>query len=203
MATTSYDKVAKTFHWLIALAIIGMLALGWTMGEAPNGPGKFALYGLHKSIGITILLLSLLRLGWRLAHVAPPLPVAMKAWEKAAAHITHGLLYLLMIGLPLSGWTMVSTSSRNIPTTLFGLVPLPPLPIVSTLANKQELNDFSHESHEMLAYGMAALLVLHVAAALKHHWMDRDDVLTRMAPRAFTGTLDRLRGAKPTPTTGA
>ncbi|MER2519179.1 MAG: cytochrome b [Bdellovibrionales bacterium] len=196
MTNPSYDKVAKTFHWLIALAILGMLALGWTMGDAPNGPGKSALYGLHKSIGIAILLLSLLRLGWRLAHSAPPMPSAMKTWEKALARIVHGLLYVLMIGIPLSGWAMVSTSSRNFPTVLFGLVPLPHLPIISTLANKQEINEFAHESHELLAYGMVALLVLHVAAALKHHWIDRDDVLTRIAPRIFTGFLDKLRCAK-------
>lgn len=194
MATASYDKVAKTFHWVIALAILGMLALGWTMGEIPNGPDKFALYGLHKSIGIAILALSLLRLGRRLAHSAPPLPETMKICEKALAHIVHALLYAMMIGIPLSGWIMVSTSARNFPTILFGLIPLPHLPVVSTLANKEQIHDISHESHEILAYGLAALLILHVAAALKHHWRDRDDVLTRMAPRACAGFLNKLRG---------
>lgn len=195
MTITSYDKVAKTFHWGIAFAILAMLALGWTMGEVQDGPNKNALYGFHKSVGITILFLSLLRLGWRVAHASPPMPETMRKWEKALAQLVHGLLYALMIGLPLSGWIMVSTSARNFPTVLFGFVPLPHLPIVSEMADKQSVNHFSHESHEILAFGMVILLVAHVAAAIKHHWIDRDDALTRMAPRAFGGFLNKLRGA--------
>jgi len=196
-SSTSYGTVAKTLHWLIAAAIVTMLVIGWTMTSLPrNNPHIFALFQWHKSIGITILLLSLFRLGWRLMHPAPPLPAGMPAWEKFAARATHVLFYVLIIGMPLTGWVIVSTSPFNLPTMLYGIIPWPHLPVLPDLANKKEIGHTFGDVHGILAYIMAGLLVLHVAAAHKHHWFDRDDVLTRMAPGPIARWLDRLRSKK-------
>jgi polyisoprenoid-binding protein YceI/cytochrome b561 len=125
-----YTTVAIALHWLIALAILAMLAIGLTMTHVKLAPvDKFKLYQLHKSIGLTILALALLRLGWRLVHRPPALPAAMPAWERGAAEGTHVLLYGFMIGLPLLGWAMVSASPFNLPTVLYGVLPWPHLPI--------------------------------------------------------------------------
>jgi cytochrome b561 len=195
-APPSYSAVAKTLHWLIALAIIGMLALGWIMTSQPNGPAKFSLFQWHKSIGITILLLSLVRLGWRLTHQVPRLPGSMPRWEKYAANVTHVIFYVLIIGMPLTGWIIVSTSSLNIPTILYGFIPWPSLPILPTLDNKRDIGHAFGAIHGFLAYFVVGLLLLHIGAALKHHFMTRDDILLRMAPRWMTGFLNVLRRQK-------
>jgi cytochrome b561 len=189
--STSYNAVAKTLHWLIALAIIFMLALGWFMGELPNGFPKFFAFQFHKSVGITILLLSLCRLGWRLTHEAPPLPPGMAEWERLMARGTHILFYILIIAMPFSGWVMVSASP--IPTVLYGLVPWPHLPVIPALANKRAIGHMAGDAHGFMAYTIASLLALHVGAALKHHFMQRDDVLLRMAPAWLHGWLEKLR----------
>jgi cytochrome b561 len=192
--SASYDAVAKLLHWTIALAIIGMLALGWTMADLPRAdPMRFQLFQWHKSIGITILLLSLLRLGWRLGHPVPPLPDSMPLWEKRLARTTVILFYALIIGMPFTGWIIVSSSPLNIPTMLYGIFPWPDLPILPSLAHKREIGKAFAEVHGYLAFFIVGLLCLHVAGALKHHFMDRDDILTRMAPAFLTGFLDRIR----------
>lgn len=192
----SYDPVAKTLHWLIALAIIGMLALGWIMADLPNGPEKFSLFQWHKSIGLTILVLALMRLTWRLKHAAPPLPASMPTWEKLAAHAGHFLLYVLMIGMPLAGWAIVSTSSLGLPTMFYGLFSWPHLPIGSTPEGKKTIHDLAAWAHGVAAWVLAVLIVGHAAAAWKHHLINRDDVLTRMAPKFAISFLNRLRGQK-------
>ena len=191
-----YDPVARALHWLIALAIIGMLPLGWIMESLPNGADKFALFQLHKSIGITILLLALLRLIWRWRHPPPPLPEHMPGWEKTAAHAGHVLLYMLMIGMPLVGWVIVSASPLNLPTILYGVIPWPHLPILPDLDNKKEIGHMAAKVHAYLAWVIVVVAVLHIAAAWKHHLINRDDVLTRMAPGFLTGFLNRIRGKK-------
>lgn len=192
-----YDAVAKTLHWLIALAIVSMLAIGWTMMNLPrDNPARFGLFQWHKSIGITILFLSLARLGWRLIHTPPPYPAKMPKWELIAARLTHLCFYVLIIGMPLTGWIIVSTSPLNLPTMLYGLIQWPNLPILPGLDNKKAISHFTGNLHGVLAYILAALLVIHVAAALKHHFMDKDDVLTRMAPVFLTRTLNVLRKQK-------
>lgn len=191
-----YNAVAKFLHWLIALAIVGMLAVGWIMEDDAlvNGPLRFSLFQWHKSIGITILVLSLLRLGWRLMNPPPPLPAAMPQWERWAAHAAHILFYALMIGLPLSGWAMVSASPYS--TVLYGLVPLPNLPFIADMPDKKAFGEMAEEFHCVMASATLGLLLLHIAAAWKHHLFERDDVLLRMAPRFAHGLLRRLRGGQ-------
>jgi len=159
---TTYGSAAKTFHWLLALLIIGMLTLGLYMEGVPLGPDKFKLYGLHKSTGITVLLLVALRLGWKFANVSPLLPDAMAAWEKFAAKAGHWTLYALMFAMPLSGWGM--SSAAGLPVSVFGLFTLPDLvqPDKILKHNLQEL-------HETLAWVLIGLIVLHALAALLHH----------------------------------
>ena len=180
---TRYGAVAVTLHWLIALAIIGMLILGKYMADLPDSdPTRFDLIQLHKSIGITILGFSVLRLMWRLVNKVPPLPAHMPAWERFAAHTSHFLLYVLIIGIPLSGWATVSASPLGIPTIWFGTVEIPHLPGLQGFADQHAAEGNLRETHELLGDLMIALLVIHVAAALKHHLWDRDDVLVRMLP---------------------
>ena len=123
-----YTGVAKLLHWLIAGLILANIGLAWQMG-GPRTPTTYAVVQLHKSIGITVLLLTLIRIGWRLSHRAPPLPPHLKTWERVLAHIVHTGFYVVMLGMPLTGWLMVSTSRTGIPTMLYGLIPWPNLPI--------------------------------------------------------------------------
>lgn len=133
-----YTTIAIVLHWGIALGILAMLAMGLAMTHAPIAPlWKFKLYQWHKSVGITILLLALLRLLWRLWHKPPALP-AMPRWEKGAAEGTHVVLYGLMIGMPLVGWAVVSASPLNIPTVLYGVIPWPHIPVFADLGIKKQ-----------------------------------------------------------------
>ena len=177
-----YGAVAVTLHWLIALAIILMLAFGKYMHGLPDtDPNKFAFYQLHKSTGLTILALSVLRLAWRSINVVPPLPPGMPPWQRWAAHGSHFLLYALMIGIPLSGWARVSTDPIGIPTLWYGQFEVPPLP---GLVPGQEISHEFHEIHELLGNAMILLLLAHIGAALKHRFWDRDTVFRRMLPFA-------------------
>lgn len=172
---TRYDDVAIGLHWLIAVAVIGSFALGLYMVELPLSPLKLKIYAWHKWAGVTIFLVVLARLGWRLLHRPPAPPAAMPAWQHKAAEATHVLLYLLMFVVPLSGWLM--SSAKGFQTVWFGVLPLPDL-----LDKNKELGDLLQQVHKMLNFGMAALVIAHLGAALKHHFVDRDDVLTRMLP---------------------
>jgi len=178
-----YGAVAMTLHWLIAAAIIGMLILGKYMHELDdNDPNKFALYQLHKSTGITILTLSVLRLVWRLVNVVPPLPAHMPAWERWAAHASHFLLYFFTIAIPLSGWAMVSASPLGVPTIWYRVFEVPHLPGLQGLEDQEGVEESLEETHELLGNLLIVLLIVHVGAALKHHFWDRDSVLRRMIP---------------------
>lgn len=188
-ARDHYSALAIVLHWLIAAAIIFQVIIAWRMngGKTPEG---FALIQLHKSIGITILLLSLIRLGWRLANPPPPLPASMPGWERWLAKVAHIGLYVIMIGLPLTGWIMVSTSKIQVPTVLYGAIPWPHVPGLGHLtgAAKTAWNSVGHEGHEILAWGAYLLVGLHVAGALKHQFFDRDTpILAHMAPGAKSG----------------
>ncbi|MFM9863743.1 MAG: cytochrome b [Micropepsaceae bacterium] len=176
---TRYGTVAMTLHWLIAFAIMMLLAVGKVMHELPdNDPNKFFIYQMHKSFGITVLVLTVVRIVWRLTHAVPGLPAGMPAWQRWGAHLSHFGLYALMLAIPLSGWAMASSSPYGIPTLLFGVVELPHLPV----GNAEETNEFFKEAHELLGNLMILLLILHVVAALKHHFVDRDTVFRRMLP---------------------
>jgi cytochrome b561 len=176
---TRYSRVAIGLHWLIAVAIIGSFSVGLYMVDLPLSPQKLRIYSWHKWAGVTIFLCVVLRLGWRLLHTPPALPAAMPAWQRNIAGATHILLYLLMVAVPISGWLM--SSAKGFQTVWFGVLPLPDL-----LDKDKELGDLLQQLHMLLNFSMAALVVAHFGAALKHHFSDRDEVLARMIP--FLGT---------------
>lgn len=184
-----YTTVAVILHWLIAAAIIFQVILGWRMGDEPKGPATYAIFQLHKSIGITILLLSLARLGWRLTHRPPPHPVGQPAWETLASKIVHVAFYVIMIGLPITGWIIVSTSKLTIPTVLFGAIPWPHIPGLPELAAgpKHLWHEIGENGHGLLVKTTYLLLALHLGAVAKHQILDRDEVLGHMAPGARPG----------------
>ncbi|MEW6597437.1 MAG: cytochrome b [Pseudomonadota bacterium] len=185
MSTTPsrYSTVAIVLHWTIAALIIGNIAAAWTFANMPKGLAQYNVVQLHKSIGITVLALSLVRIAWRLGHKPPALP-PMPAWQKGLAHAVHAGLYAIMLFMPLTGWVMASASKRNLPTMIFGAFQLPFIAPIHNLEpqTKAIWDDVASGGHEILAKLAYVLIVLHVGAALKHHLVDRDSVLVRMAP---------------------
>jgi cytochrome b561 len=179
-----YSPVAMTFHWVIAAAILYQIWLGWRMSDLPSGMAKFELFQLHKSVGITILLLSLGRLGWRLTHRPPPYAGGVRGWQHTLATAVHTGFYVMMIALPLTGWAAVSASTFNLPTVLWGVVPWPHLPGLAELApgQKETVSGALGTTHEWLVRLTIAMLALHVAGALKHQFADKDGTLWRMLP---------------------
>ena len=171
----SYTRTAIALHWLVAIAIVASFSVGLYMHELPLSPTKLKIYSWHKWTGVTIFLVVLWRLVWRLTHRPPGPPAGMPAWQHVAAELTHRLLYVLMIAVPLSGWLM--SSATGFQTVYFGVLPLPDL-----LAKNKELGDALTLVHKTLNFTMAGLVLVHVGAALKHHFVDRDDVLARMLP---------------------
>jgi cytochrome b561 len=172
-----YGAVAQAFHWLIAALIFAMLGLGYYMEDLPLGVRKLELYNLHKSTGITIAMLAALRLLWRLLHRPPPLPASMPPWERRAAGAVHALLYLMLFVQPLVGF--LQSNAANFPIVLWGLLPLPPL-----LGPDEPLAEALIGVHTLGGNFLAILVILHVAAALRHHFVLKDDVLRRMLPGA-------------------
>lgn len=178
-----FGLVAVTLHWLIALLFLAMLAIGVTMTNlALADPLTFPLYQLHKSIGVTIFVLVVLRLAWRITGHVPPLPGTLKPWERAAAYLTHYGLYVVLLAMPLTGWITVSASPYGIPTILYGYVKLPHLGFVVTSTHKAAIESAASWTHWGLAWIGVTLVALHAAAALKHHFILKDDVLMRMLP---------------------
>jgi len=180
-----YGAVAMTLHWLIAVLIIFNICLGYYMNDMPNNdPNHFAFVQFHKSTGLTILVLSVLRVMWRWINPFPPLPATMPMWEKAAARFVHGMFYFLIIAIPLAGWAMVSSSPLGLPTMYYGWFEWPQIHALADLPRdqKQHLIGTFRNTHNTLALLMACLIALHVLAALKHQFWDRDTVLKRMLP---------------------
>jgi len=170
-----YTRTAILLHWLIALLIFTAFPLGIYMHDLPFSPDKLRLYSWHKWIGVSIFLLAIVRLTWRATHRPPALPEAMASWEKLAARAVHFSLYALIIIIPLSGWLM--SSAKGFQTVWLGVLPLPDL-----LSKNKELGDWLKEVHESLNFLMLGLVLAHVGGALKHHFIERDSILSRMLP---------------------
>ena len=169
-----YTRTAMGLHWAIALLIFIAFPLGLYMHDLHLSPLKLKLYSWHKWIGITVFLLVVLRVLWRTTHRPPALP-DIAQWQRIASHITHMLLYALMIAVPLSGWLM--SSAKGFQTVWFGVLPIPDL-----IGKDRELGKQLATVHALLNYTMLVLVATHIAAALKHHFIDRDSVLRRMLP---------------------
>lgn len=181
--TAGWGAVSQTFHWVIVALVATQVALALTAHDLPPGIEKLALLARHKSVGITILLLAIARLAWRAANPVPDLPSALRPYERALARFTHFALYALLFAMPLTGWMM--SSARGFPVSWFGLVQLPDL-----VPADRGLYDVFHETHEVLARVLGAIVLLHIAGALKHHFVLRDAVLRRMLPFQRRGSGD-------------
>ena len=175
MREARYTRTAIAFHWLMAVVLVGLFCLGTYMHELPLSPEKLRLYAWHKWAGISAFLLALSRLGWLLAHRPPAWPVSVPRWQEVLARGVHLLLYVLMLAIPLSGWLM--SSAKGFPTIYLGILPLPDL-----VQKDRELADLLQRLHFVLNLCLAALVVVHVAAVLKHRLLDRDEVFGRMLP---------------------
>jgi cytochrome b561 len=173
--TVRYTTTAQALHWFMALLIFGLLALGFYMSDLRMSPQKLQLYAWHKWAGVSVFALLLVRVSWRLSHRPPELPPQMGQLQRRLSHVVHGLLYCLMLALPLSGWLM--SSAKGYQTVWFGILPIPDL-----LAKDKALGEILESLHEALAFAMIALVVIHICAALKHQWVDRDHLISRMWP---------------------
>ena len=174
-----YTPTAIALHWVLAVALVGLFAFGLYMTSLPFSPARLKYFNWHKWAGVTVLALSAVRLVWRLTHPAPALPAtalaAMPPWQRAAHHATHLGLYALFFVVPLVGWAY--SSAAGFPVVLFGVLPLPDfVPMDKSLA------EFIKPWHQIFAYALAALVLAHVGAALKHQLIDRDGLLLRMSP---------------------
>jgi cytochrome b561 len=183
-STRRWGAVSQLLHWLIVILIIAQVTLASLANELPPGVRKLALLARHKSVGITILILAILRLLWRWANPSPALPQTLKPYEATLARVTHVLLYVLLFAMPLSGWTM--SSARGFPVSWFGFFTLPDL-----VPKNKALYEALVTTHDTLAWLLGAVVALHVAAALKHHFWLRDDTLTRMLPNLSGGDSKR------------
>ena len=171
---TQYGAVAQLFHWVIVGLIVTQFILA-NKAEDLQGLAKIPTLALHKSVGMTILGLAILRLLWRLVNPVPPMPIDTPRWQRLAAHLSHWALYGLLFIIPLFGWLM--SSARNFPVSWFKLFTFPDL-----IAPNRPAYEFFHEAHELLAGALFYIAIVHIAAALKHHFIDRDNVLRRMLP---------------------
>ena len=176
-----YSRVAIWLHWIIAALIALNLLLGF-FAEEFERPVRSAMMNVHKATGFTILALTLARIAWRLGHRPPPFDPVLRPWEVSLARLIHGLFYLFLIVMPITGWLVASSGGRPV-TSYFGLFDIAPLPVSRT----EETHEFWEEVHEFLAYTALALIALHVAGALKHHFDGHRHLIGRMAPWAWRG----------------
>lgn len=178
-APARYTPVAMLLHWVLAVAILTAFSVGLYVEDLPFSPAKLKLVNWHKWAGVAILALSVLRLVWRVTHRPPALPArieqAMPAWQRAAHHGTHHLMYLLFFAVPLLGWAY--SSAKGYPIVWFGVLPLPDI-----VSPDPALAESLKPLHALAAWGLIGLVGLHVAAALKHQFIDRDGLLDRMRP---------------------
>lgn len=170
-----YGLVAQALHWLIVALVITQFVLGGMAADLPMGMERLQLLGRHKSIGMTVFMLMLLRLVWRLYSPPPPLPAHMPSLQRRLARVNHGLFYAVLLIMPIVGW--IASSASNLSVSWFGLFVWPDL-----VGPDKGLAKTAKDVHSALAGLLAALIALHVAAALRHHWLLRDGVLLRMLP---------------------
>jgi len=173
MSALRYSSPAIVLHWLVALLIFVAFPLGLYMADLPLSPGKLKLVSYHKWIGVTVFVLAGLRVAWRLTHTPPPLPAGVAGWQRRASAVAHGLLYLLILVIPVSGWLM--SSAKGVQTVWFGVLPLPDL-----IGKDKALGHLLEAVHETLNYALLVLVVLHVVGALQHHFIERQPFLQRM-----------------------
>ena len=180
-----YSSFAIMLHWIVAVLMIGNVALGWIAGVA-TGPAVRPMIDAHKSIGLTVLGLAVLRLLWRLSHAPPPMPAGYSRLERMSAHAVHWLLYAMIFALPLSGWMHDSAfkDAAAHPLKLFWLVPFPRIGAIAGMAPaaKEQFHSQMFAAHVWLGYALYALFALHVAGALKHQFWDKERELQRMMP---------------------
>ncbi len=172
---TRYGAVAQAFHWLIAALIVTQFVLANLAEDLPIGVHKLALLARHKSFGMTVLMLAILRLLWRLKHQPPELPAGMKPVERKLARSTHIAFYVLLFAMPLSGWLM--SSAKNYSVSWFGLFTWPNL-----IGKNEAAFEVLRSTHHILSDILFVIALLHILAALKHHFWNKDDVLLRMLP---------------------
>lgn len=174
-----YSPVAIVLHWLLALVILAMFGMGLYMADLPFSPTRMKLYNWHKWAGVCFLLLTVLRVVWRVTHRPPALPqtvtLAMPGWQMQAYHATHHLMYALFLAVPLLGWAY--SSAAGYPIVLFGVLPLPDF-----VGPDKALAELIKPLHGLSAWALIVLAALHIGAALKHHWLDRDGLMLRMLP---------------------
>jgi len=178
-----YGAVAQGFHWIIAALIVVQFTLAWKAVNLPLGVRQLALLARHKSFGMTVLMLVVLRLLWRLKNPPPALPPGMAPWERILARVSHTALYVLLFAMPLTGWMM--SSAKNYSVSWFGLFTWPNL-----IAKDQHAFKLLVSTHHILSWTLLTIVILHILAAFKHHFWDKDDVMLRMLP---------FSRAKPTP----
>lgn len=178
-----YGLVAILLHWLIAGTIFLQLWIGFWMHDLDKGSfQRFQALQWHKSVGLTILILSVARLAWRLWNPAPPAPPHMKPAEQRLARAVHFGLYFLIIAVPLAGWATVSASPLGLPTKLFGVIDWPHISLLANAADKQATEHLMQEIHEILVFALIGLFLLHILAALRHQYLLKDNVVARMLP---------------------
>lgn len=175
-----YTVTAMLLHWLIALAVLGLIGVGLYMTNVKLSPAVLKLYVQHKSTGLLVLVLMLLRLLWRLRHRPPPLPDTMPRWQLRVSSVVHCTLYLLLFAMPITGWLMHSAS--GFPLRWYGSFLVPNL-----IARSSDSVVFWKQAHEVCAWMLIALILLHIVAALKHHFIDRDGLIARMLPARGSG----------------
>lgn len=170
-----YGAFHQLLHWLIGLAMIGMVILGFVMEDITPKETRYFVYGIHKSLGVTVLFLVIIRLFWRFTNPIPHLPAGMPAWQQWLAHATHLALYVVMIGMPLSGWIM--SSSAGYPVNLWGMGELPEI-----YGKDKTMNDITHELHEIGGWAVVLFVSLHAVGAFYHQFIRKDGLLMRMLP---------------------
>ena len=174
-SATRWGAVAQLLHWTVVVLIIAQFIMGYVAARLPLGLQQLVLLTRHKSVGMTILVLAILRIIWRVMSQRPALPAGIIRWETVATHVTHGMLYVLLLAIPLSGWMM--SSARSFPVSWFGMFDVPDL-----VAPGEAMFEFMQQTHVAVTTALLVVSVTHALVALKHHFVSRDTVLRGMLP---------------------